>query len=84
MVSDHVGGTTKKVRELFEAAVGGVLMIDEAYGLGQMGFGNEAIDMITGLLTQYQEQVCYLIRILIMTWLCIHSNKNQGRGADDR
>jgi hypothetical protein len=31
--------------------------VDEAYGLGQMDFGDEAIDMITGLLTQYQGQV---------------------------
>jgi hypothetical protein len=38
--------------------------INEAYGLGQMGFGNEAIDMITGLLTQYQGQVRWSIR----TW----------------
>ncbi len=49
LVAGFVGQTATKVGEVFEAADGGVLLIDEAYSLirgGEKDFGREAIDAI--------------------------------------
>ncbi len=49
LVAGFVGQTATKVAEVFEAADGGVLIIDEAYSLmrgGEKDFGREAIDAI--------------------------------------
>jgi hypothetical protein len=52
MVAGFVGQTALKVTERFDAAKGGVLLIDEAYALnrgGERDFGQEAIDTLVKL-----------------------------------
>lgn len=49
LVAGFVGQTATKVAEVFEAADGGVLLVDEAYSLtrgGERDFGREAIDAV--------------------------------------
>lgn len=50
VVSDHVGGTEKRMREILEKVDGGTLFIDEAYALykedSDVDFGQEAIDVL--------------------------------------
>ena len=49
LVSDIIGGTEKKVNEAVNAAIDGVLFIDEAYALfkeSERDFGKEAVDIL--------------------------------------
>ncbi len=50
VVSDHVGGTEKRMREILDKVDGGTLFIDEAYSLykedSDNDFGREAIDVL--------------------------------------
>lgn len=49
LIAGYTGQTAIKTQEKIEAAMGGVLFIDEAYALaedGQQGFGKEAIEVI--------------------------------------
>lgn len=49
MISDHIGGTRIKTQALCDEARGGVLFIDEAYGLfdtSDNGFGKEAVEVL--------------------------------------
>ena len=50
VVSDHVGGTEKRMREILEKVEGGTLFIDEAYALykedSDNDYGREAIDVL--------------------------------------
>lgn len=49
LIAAYVGQTAIKTKEKIDAAMGGVLFIDEAYALsedGQNGFGKEAIEVI--------------------------------------
>lgn len=53
LVAGFVGQTAIKVTEVFDHAMGGVLLIDEAYALargGERDFGREAIDTIVKLI----------------------------------
>lgn len=60
LIAGYVGQTPQKTTHLFEAAVGGVLLVDEAYTLMSQGrnsanhYGQEAIDTIIKLLDQYK------------------------------
>lgn len=50
LIADVVGGSEKKVQEAVERAMGGVLFIDEAYGLNEGQFGKAAIDKLVPIL----------------------------------
>ncbi len=52
LIGAYVGHSRKNVEEKMKAARGGVLFIDEAYGLGKGGaFTDEAVDQLVGMLT---------------------------------
>lgn len=58
LVAGYVGQTAIKVTEVFDAARGGVLLIDEAYALargGEKDFGREAIDTLVKLIEDRRE-----------------------------
>ena len=48
----HVGQAQEIVRKQFKEAIGGVLLIDEAYELGKSQYGEEALTTIVALLTE--------------------------------
>jgi ATPase family protein associated with various cellular activities (AAA)/AAA lid domain-containing protein len=60
LVAGYVGQTAIQVRQAFEKALGGVLLIDEAYALargGESDFGKEAIDTIVKLIEDHRRDV---------------------------
>ena len=60
MVAGFVGQTALKVTEVFDSAMGGILLIDEAYALargGERDFGREAIDTIVKLIEDRRESL---------------------------
>lgn len=46
LIADVVGGSERNVQDAIDKAMGGVLFIDEAYGLAQGEFGQAAIDKL--------------------------------------
>ena len=50
LIADVVGGTERNVQEAIDRAMGGVLFIDEAYGLCQGEFGKAGIDKLLPIL----------------------------------
>jgi Holliday junction resolvasome RuvABC ATP-dependent DNA helicase subunit len=65
MVADHIGGTSKKVDELVQSALDGVLFIDEAYALTPEGatndFGREAIDVLLKRMEDYRQRLVVIV-----------------------
>jgi hypothetical protein len=64
LVAGFVGQTALKVKEVFESAVGGVLLIDEAYALarGREGdFGTEAVDTLVKLIEDHRDDVVVIV-----------------------
>jgi len=60
LVAGFVGQTALKVQEVFTRALGGVLLIDEAYALarGREGdFGMEAVDTLVKLIEDHRDEV---------------------------
>jgi ATPase family associated with various cellular activities (AAA)/AAA lid domain len=60
LVAGFVGQTALKVKEVFDRALGGVLLIDEAYALarGREGdFGTEAVDTLVKLIEDHRDEV---------------------------
>jgi SpoVK/Ycf46/Vps4 family AAA+-type ATPase len=60
LVAGFVGQTAARVREVFDEADGGVLLIDEAYALargGEKDFGREAIDTLVKLIEDRRDRV---------------------------
>lgn len=60
LVAGYVGQTAIQVRAVFEKAMGGVLLIDEAYALargGEHDFGQEAIDTLVKLIEDHRDDI---------------------------
>jgi hypothetical protein len=60
MVAGYVGQTAAKVTQVFDHALGGVLLVDEAYALARGGdndFGQEAIDTLVKLIEDHRDDV---------------------------
>lgn len=59
LIAGYIGQTAIKTKEKVDAAMGGVLFIDEAYALsedGQNGFGKEAIEVILKIMEDKRGQ----------------------------
>jgi energy-coupling factor transporter ATP-binding protein EcfA2 len=64
LVAGYVGQTAIKVKEVFNAALGGVLLIDEAHALArgqEKDFGHEAIDMMVKLMEDHRDDVVVIV-----------------------
>jgi SpoVK/Ycf46/Vps4 family AAA+-type ATPase len=64
LVAGFVGQTALKVKEVFDRAIEGVLLIDEAYALarGREGdFGQEAVDTLVKLIEDHREEVVVIL-----------------------
>jgi replication-associated recombination protein RarA len=64
LVAGHVGQTAIRTNEAVDAALGGVLFVDEAYQLsaeGRGGFGGEAIDALVGRLDRDRDKFVAIV-----------------------
>ena len=64
LVAGYVGQTALKVKAVFESAMGGVLLVDEAHALARgadTDFGHEAIDMIVKLMEDHRDDVVVVV-----------------------
>jgi len=60
LVGQYVGQTAKQTNEVIQSALGGVLFIDEAYGICRDQhdtFGREAVDAIVKAVEDYRDQL---------------------------
>ena len=60
LVAGYVGQTATQVKKVFESAIEGVLLIDEAYALargGERDFGMEAIDTLVKMVEDHRDDI---------------------------
>jgi Holliday junction resolvasome RuvABC ATP-dependent DNA helicase subunit len=60
LVAGYVGQTATQVKRVFESAIEGVLLVDEAYALargGERDFGMEAIDTLVKLVEDHRDDI---------------------------
>ena len=63
LVAGYVGQTAVRTREVMESALGGTLLIDEAYALargGEQDFGREAIDTIVKFMEDHRDDLAVI------------------------
>jgi SpoVK/Ycf46/Vps4 family AAA+-type ATPase len=63
LVAGYVGQTATKTREVMESALGGTLLIDEAYALARGGdndFGREAIDTVVKFMEDHRDDLAVI------------------------
>lgn len=64
LVAGYVGQTALKTQEVIQSAMGGVLFIDEAYGLsngGENDFGREAIETILKAMEDHRDDLILIV-----------------------
>lgn len=63
LVAGYVGQTAPLVTKVVTSALGGVLLIDEAYGLSRAGdaFGQEAIDTLVKLMEDHRDDLIVVV-----------------------
>jgi SpoVK/Ycf46/Vps4 family AAA+-type ATPase len=63
LVAGYVGQTAAKTRAVLESALGGTLLVDEAYALargGESDFGREAIDTIVKFMEDHRDDLAVI------------------------
>jgi Cdc6-like AAA superfamily ATPase len=64
LVAGYVGQTAIKVKQVFNSALEGILLIDEAHALArgqEHDFGHEAIDMIVKLMEDHRDEIVLIV-----------------------
>lgn len=63
LIAQYVGQTAQKTSEVFKSALGGVLFIDEAYGITNDGseFGQECIDTLVKLIEDHKGEIIVIL-----------------------
>ncbi len=63
LVAGYVGQTAAKVDEVVESAIGGVLLVDEAYSLtrGDDGYGPEAVDALVKRMEDRRDELVVIL-----------------------
>lgn len=61
LIGQYIGDTEKNVRDIVDKAMGGILFIDEAYGLANGQYGQAGINTLLPLLETYKGQFVCII-----------------------
>ncbi len=61
LVGQYVGETAQKTKAVIDRAMGGVLFIDEAYGLTQNQFGKEAVTVLIKAMEDYRDSIMIIV-----------------------